>query len=169
MSQNDPCAPIWAPHICKHLVDYLMPIGNTGVGYVAKLPAILRIWGPEFTAEDRHQAELRAASTLAQTALIRGMSLQFLRLAIPWDEATTAAFFGITVPELQAYEAEAVPLPRDVWVELADYVAKLDGRSHYECSPPNPAENWQPRFVRVYPDFPQKSNNKESPPGCTPC
>lgn len=165
----DPCAPVWVPQICKHLVDYRMPIGNTGVGFVAQLPAILRIWGPEFTPSDMHQAELRAGATLAQTALIRGQSLRFLRLAIPWDEPTTATFLGVTVPELQGFEAETLAMPRDVWIDLADYVAHLDGHFSYTFPPPNPEELWQPRFIRVYPDFPMKSNNMPDPPGCTPC
>lgn len=169
MSGIDHRCQVYLEHIDRVCVDYLMPIGNTGVGFVAKLPAIMRVWGPEFTASDIHQAELRAASTLAQTALIRGQSLQFLRLAIPWDEATTAAFLGITVPTLLAIEAETVPIPRDIWILLADYVAHLDGRTHYDQAPPNPEENWQHRIIRVYPDFPQKSNNIQPPTGCTPC
>ena len=165
----DPCQPIYHEHLCKVSVDYKLPIGTTGVGFIAKLPATMRVWGPDFDPLDVHQAEIRAASTLAQTALIRGQSLRFMRLTIPWDEPTAAAFLGVTVPVLQAIEAETVVTPRDVWILLADYVAHLDGRTHYDTSPPNPAENWQPRWIRIYPDFPQKSNNTPDLPGCTPC
>ena len=137
--------------------------------FVAKLLATIQPWGPVFDPNDVHQAELRAASTLAQMAFIRGQSLQFLRLAIPWDEPTTAAFLGITVPELQSYEAETATLPRDAWLRLAAYVAHLDGRFSYDVPPVCPMDMGQPRVIRVYPDFPMKSNNIEPLPGCTPC
>jgi len=168
MSCPDPCALV-APEPCRALVDYIMMIGNTKVGFVAKLLATLRVWGPEFTPADIHQAEIRAASTLAQTALIRGQSLQFMRLAVPWDEPTAATFLGVTVPELQAFEAETTVMPPSIWLALADYVAKLDGRSHYDIPPPCPPENWQPRVIRVWPDFPTPSSQTFPAPGCTPC
>jgi len=170
MSCSDPCQvvqvePCWVP------VDYLMRIGTTNVYFVASLQAILRPWGPEFRPQDMHQAELRAASTLAQTALIRGMSLKFLRDGIPWTEAQSAAFLGVPLPTLQAWEAETVETPRDMWLTLADHVAHLDGRSHYDIPPPCPRENWQGRVIRVYPDFPTVSTQPPlgAPGGCTPC
>ena len=164
----DPCQPIDVEP-CKFLVDYLMRIGSTNVYFVAKLPAIIKPWGPVFDAKDMHQAELRAASTLAQTGLIRGQSLQFLRLAVPWTEAELASFLGVTVPDIQGWEAETVGLPRTIWLATAHYLAALDGRENYDIPPPCPMDNWQPRVIRVYPDFPMQVQPQYSSTGCIPC
>lgn len=146
-----------------------MPIGTTGIQFVALLPAILRPWGPEFSAANRHQAELRAATTLAQMMLIRGQSFRFMRMAIPMTEAELSVLLQVTVPEIQAWEAETVELPRGMWLALASYVAKLEGRDHYDNPPPNPAETWRKRVIRVYPDFPVKSTQTSLPLVCHPC
>ncbi len=163
----DPCTPppcVYEP--CKICADYFMPIGNTGVGFVAKLDATIRTWGLEFAPKDIHQAEIRAASTLAQTDLVRGQSFRFMRLAIPMTEAEVAVLIGTSVPEVQAWEAETVVLPNSAWVTLAHYVADLDGRDPWTALPASPRDNWQPRTIRVYPDFPQVSTQTPYVPTC---
>jgi len=170
MSCDDPCLPV-ATEVCKIPVDYFMPIGQTRVRFVALLPAILRAWGPVFDPKDIHQAELRAASTLAQTGMIRGQAFAFMRQGAVLTQAETATLLGVTPLVIQAYENETVPLPMTAWKTLAHYVTDLDGRDHYMTTPPCPTESWQRRDIRVYPDFPMQSTQ---PPmgvdnGCIPC
>lgn len=165
---DDPCLPIVVEE-CQILVDYLMRVGTTNVYFVAQLPAILRAWGPVFDPKHTHQAELRAGSTLAQTGLIRGQSFQFLRFAIPWSETEAATFLGVTVPEIQSWEAEMAELPRNIFLALSHYVAALDGRENYDSPPPCPMETWQHRVIRVYPDFPMQVQPQVPSTGCIPC
>lgn len=169
-SCDDPCVPVaWEP--CKVPVDYFMPIGTTGVRFVARLDAILRAWGPEFSASDMQRANLRAASTLAQTGMIRGQAFAFMRNGAQLTEAQAAALCGVDVPTLQAWEAETLSLPMTAWKTLAHYVTDLDGRDHYMTTPPCPPENWQHRDIRVYPDFLTFSGQGPlgSDGGCIPC
>lgn len=169
---DDPCQEIAVPEVCKVPADYFMPIGTTGVRFVAKLPAILRAWGPEFTASDMRQGELRAASTLAQTGMIRGQAFAFMRNGAQLTEAQAAALCGVDVPTLQAWEAETLTLPMTAWKTLAHYVTDLDSRDHYMTTPPCPPEMWRPRDIRVYPDFPMVSTQGPlggDGSGCIPC
>lgn len=148
-----------------------MPIGTTGVRFVAKLDAILRAWGPEFSASDIKQALLRAASTLAQTGMIRGQAFAFMRVGGQLTQAQAADLTGVDLPTLQAWEAETLPLSMTAWKTLAHYVTDLDGRDHYMTTPPCPPETWRRRDIRVYPDFLTISTqtNLDGDFGCIPC
>jgi len=132
--------------------DYYMPVGTTGIQFVACIPGYVREWGIAFEGYAKTAAELRAASTMAHMGMVRGVTLRFMREGAHLTEAAAAAIIGCTTGDLSVWEAEIVDTPRLVWQHLAEYVAKLDGKiglveMHY------PEPDYRPRVIRVVPDY----------------
>jgi hypothetical protein len=150
------------------LVDYYMPVGSTGFRFVAALQAQLRAWGPVFSTVATQAAYRRAGSTLAHMALVSGQTFQFLRLSIAYTQAQVAVLLGVTVPEVQAWESDATPVPTNLWYELAAEVCRVDLRQFtpYVTLPP---VDLRPRVVRVFPDIPQQSTASNVSPCPCPC
>lgn len=170
MNPCDPCAP--PPSACEPFwttADYYMQVPGLDIVFVAKLSALQRVWGPEFTVVAMKAAWLRAASTLAHMGLIRGLTFQFLRLGVPWLVSEAAAFLQVSDATVDAWEAETLPLPLHAYTALAAYVDQKDGRQSYPmgqvCRPP---PSYRARVIRVYPDIPQQSHI-DPPDPCPPC
>lgn len=141
------------------LVDYYMSVGTTGIKFVAATQAQLRSWGPVFSTLDTQAAYRRAGSTLVHMALIDSQTFGFLRLAAGYTLAEEAVILGVTVPEIQAWEAGTTPVPINTWYALGAQVCALDKRvfSPYPTLPP---VDLRPRVIRVRPDFPRVSTQK---------
>ena len=135
------------------LVDYYMPVGDTGMQFVAALPATLRSWGPVFTTRSTQAAYVRAGSTLAHMALVDGQTFLFLRIAINYTQAQTAAFLGVTVPTIIAWESGATPVPTNLWYQMGDKVCEVDRRA-FTPYPTLTGVDLRPRIIRVRPDIP---------------
>ena len=153
-----------APEIPIALVDYYLPVGDTGFQFVAALQAELRSWGPVFTTVATQAAYRRAGSTLAHMALVSGQTFLFLRLAVAYTQAQVATLLGVTVPEVQAWESGAVPIPTNLWYEMGAEVCRVD-RRQFTPYPTLPGIDLRPRVVRVFPDIPLPS----MPPSVDPC
>jgi hypothetical protein len=163
----DPCAPTnYEPEIA--LVDYYMPVGVTGFQFVAALEAQLRAWGPVFSTVATQAAYLRAGSTLAHMALVAGPTFEFLRLAVAYTQAQAAAFLGVPLATVQAWEAGTEPVPTNLWYEMAAEVCRVDKRQFtpYATLPP---VDLRARVVRVFPDVPRPSTPYTPSPCPCPC
>lgn len=149
------------------LFDYLMPVGATGLVFVAAVPGTLYLWGPTFTEPVKRAADLRAASTLVQMGLIRGESFAFLRNALRLTQAEVAAIDGVPVSTVEDWENNVIPVPRAIWACLAFRVCSADGRSlpvEYALCPPS----WRPRKIRVFPNVPSIPQSQPATPPCPP-
>lgn len=166
---TDPCTLVSGADVIQVEADYYMEVAGFPIQFVAKLPATLQPWGPHFATVATQAAWRRAASTLAQMGLVRGYAMLFLRLGVPWQQSDVASFLGVSVPQVQAWEAETEEVPPSVWVALATYVAGLDGRYSFHggqfCPP---GAGYQPRVIRVHPDIPQTPMQQQPDP-CPPC
>lgn len=164
MSSNG-CTPD-VPDIEYLLVDFEMPVGQTGIVFVAALEARLMSWGPVFQTVATLAAYRRAASTLAHMALISGATFEFMRQAIEFSTAQAGAFVGVSEATVQAWEAGTEPVPTNIWYLFADYVCAKDGR---EFCPylTLPEQDFRARRIRVYPDVP-RTGTPQPPPDC-PC
>ena len=149
------------------LVDYYMPVGDTGFQFVAALQAQLRAWGPVFATIATQAAYRRAGSTLAHMALVSGQTFLFLRLSVAYTQAQVATLLGVTVPEVQAWESDTTPVPTNLWYELAAEVCRVD-RRQFTPYTTLPAVDLRPRVIRVFPDIPQQSTGSSvSPCSCS--
>lgn len=147
------------------LVDFEMPVGNTGIIFVAALEARMASWGPVFSTVATLAAYRRAASTLAQMALVAGSTFEFMRLAVPYSQSEAAAFLGVSQADVSGWEAGGSVIPTNLWYLLADKICDIDGREF--CPFPTlPDLSFRPRRVRVYPDIPRI---KPSPTGGSDC
>lgn len=147
------------------LFDYLMPVGSTGIVFVAAVPGRLYQWGPTFTEPVRKAADLRAASTLVQWGLIRGEPFAFLRNALRLSQADIATAYSVSLATVQGWEADTISIPILIWGALANQVSIADGRvklAEYAIEP-----NFRPRKVRVFPNIPMVG--AQSSPASPPC
>ena len=141
-----------------------MPVGTTGIVFVALLQGISSAAGPtDFPQADMDASYVRAASTLGRFGMVYGQFFQFIRLALKFTEADAAAFLGVTVPDIQAWEAGTSIIPWDMWIMLVDEVCRVDSRPGLE----NLAliDDRRPRVIRIRPDIPQK-NEPQTTPAC---
>lgn len=150
------------------LVDYYMPVGNTGFRFVAALEAQLRAWGPVFSTIATQAAYRRAGSTLAHMALVAGSTFEFLRVSIEYTQADAAAFLGVTVPDVQSWESGVVPVPTSLWYEFATEVCRVDSRQ-FTPYLTLPHVDLRPRIIRVFPDIPRQSTGSSVLPCPCPC
>lgn len=144
------------------LFDFLMPVGSTGIIFIAALPGILRVNAPEFSDFAKLYAYRRAASTLMQMGLVNGDTLTFLRTAVPRTQQEQADKFNVPLATYQAWESGAVEVPRNNWGCLAAEIGVLDGRPlalDWALCPPN----FRPRRIRVFPQIPGQSTGSADP------
>lgn len=145
--------------------DFLMPVGTTGIKFVASLQGISSAAGPTvFAQADQDACYVRAASTLGRFGMVHSQFFQFIRLALQMTEADAATFLGVTVPDIQAWEVGTTPIPRDMWVTLVDEICRMDARPGLV----NLAliQDLRPRLIRIQPDIPQVSGLQPSTPSC---
>ena len=160
--QDPDCIPVELP---VALVDYEMPVGNTGIVFVAALEAQMASWGPVFSTVSTQAAYRRAGSTLAHMALVTGETFEFLRHALQMTPAQAAAYLGVTLSQIQAWEAGQEVVPTHLWYHMADRVCEVDGREftpYMTLTEPD----FRPRRIRVFPDIPRPSHNMPDPCAC---
>ncbi len=150
------------------LYDFVIQVGSTGITFLAAMAGLLQSWGPVFQPAAIALANLRAASTLCQWGLISGDIFAFERSAIGLQQSDVATILGVSLGTVQAWEADAVPVPRLMWQEIAARVCKTDQR----YLPPDlqvisPPASFRARTVRIFPNVPQPPQ-PNSPPGCPP-
>ena len=134
--------------------DFLMPVGSTGIVFVAALQGVSQAAGPTLFPQSSMDASyIRAASTLSRWGIISGVFFQFIRLALKMSEADVAVFLGTSVPQIQAWESGVEEIPRGPWIMLADEINRVDVRSTQEYLAPVPDR--RPRQIRIFPDIPQ--------------
>ncbi len=139
-----------------------MPVGTTGIKFVASLQGVSSAAGPTvFAQADRDACYVRAASTLGRFGMIHNQFFQFIRLALQMTEADAATFLGVTVPDIQAWEAGSASIPRDMWVTLVDEVCRVDARPGLVNLAP--IQDLRPRLIRIHPDIPQVSEPQPTP------
>jgi hypothetical protein len=146
------------------LFDIQMPVGDTGLIFIAAMPGRLYLWGPTFTPPVEHAAYLRAASTLVQMGLVRGETFAFLRYALQLSVADVAALYGVLEATVVGWEDNSIPIPQAVWNCFSYRVMLADGRAF----PANPAfdQSFRPRVIRVFPNIPMVPQAQDSPPAC---
>lgn len=148
------------------LFDYLMPVGNTGIVFVAAVQGILYQWGPQFTDAVKQAANLRAASTLVQMGLIRGETFAFLRNALQLTQNDVALMYAVPLATVQGWENNTIIIPTGIWGDLSCRVANADNRgalTEYSLTP-----NFRPRKIRVFPNVPIISQTVSGTIPCTP-
>ncbi len=156
-----PCGPT-AEEVEYVLVDFEMPVGRTGIIFVAALEARLTSAGPIFSTVATLAAYRRAASTLAHMGLVSGPTFEFMRHAIEFSTAQAGTFVGVPEATVVAWEAGSEPVPTNIWYLFADYVCAKDGREF--CPYPTlPDLDFRARRVRVYPDIPRQSMQQYLP------
>lgn len=136
------------------LFDFLMPVGATGLVFVAAVPGTLTAAGPRFTELVQHVANLRAATTLVQMGLIRGESFAFIREALQTSIQELAESSGVDASTVVGWETNASSVPFNAWAAIATRACLADGRampSHHALSP-----DWRPRLIRVFPNVPSR-------------
>jgi len=134
------------------LYDLFMPVGVTGLVFVAAVPGTLFGDGPRFTDLVRRAANLRAASTLVQMGLIRGESMTFVREALCLSLQELAEQHGVAVSTVVDWENNTTQFPFTVWAGLSQRACVADGRAmpvHHALCP-----DWRPRLIRVFPNVP---------------
>ena len=154
------------------LYDLIIPVGNTGITFIAAIAGLLQAWGPVFQPAAIKLANLRAASTLCQWCLISGDIFAFERAAIQLEQSDVATILGVPLLTVQQWEADKVPVPRLMWQEIAARVCKADQR----YLPPEltvvvPPASFRARQVRIFPNVPmppQPSFSLGCPPGKGP-
>jgi len=137
------------------LFEYLMPVGSTGIIFIAEVPGRLEEWGVYFSEPVKHISKLRAASTLAQMGIIRGELFAFLRESLRLTQADIATMDGVSLETVQGWEDNSIPIPIDAWGSLASQVCSRDGRiapTEYSMTP-----DFRPRRIRVFPNIPTRS------------
>jgi len=147
------------------LYDFAMPVGGTGVVFVAGLTGVLREWGPVFTAIAMQAAYRRAGSTLAQWGVVNAETFGFLAQAAELTPNDLATRYGVSLPTVQGWLDGSIPVPSAVWRCLAALVCFLDGRNLSDVA--IPPGSMVPRVIRVVPNIPTPSMVPSSP-GC-PC
>lgn len=136
------------------LIDFSMPVGNTGIVFVAGLTGFRESDGSaQFIPGATAAAYRRAASTLAHMALVNGQTFQFLRLAQNLSTAQAATLCGVTESEITDWEDGTTPVPPSSWQTMADSAAKADQRAGIMWTA-LPNVDLRPRKIRVFPDIP---------------
>jgi hypothetical protein len=159
------------------LYDLIIPVGSTGITFVAAIAGLLQSWGPVFQPAAVQLANLRAASTLCQWGLISGDIFAFERASIQLSQSDVAALLNVPLLTVQEWEADEIPVPRLMWQNIAARVCKTDQRylpSELQVIVPPPS--FRARQVRIFPNVPQPPQPTfsrgcppgEGPPPCPP-
>ena len=136
------------------LFDLRMPVGDTGIVFIAAVPGILYTSGPQFTEPVQRAADLRASTTLIHMGLVRGESLAFIRQGLRLSQQEVADLCGVTSPDVVGWENNTMVVPLTVWNAISQRACIADGRSlplhHALCA------DWRPRVIRVFPNIPSQ-------------
>lgn len=150
------------------LYDMIIPVGSTGITFVAAIAGLLQAWGPVFQPAAVKLANLRAASTLCQWGLISGDIFAFERAAIQLQQQDVANILGVPLTTVEEWEADEIPVPRLMWQEIAARVCKQDQRSlPAELQLLNPPASYRGRTIRIFPNVPMPPQ-PPGPPKCPP-
>lgn len=150
------------------LFDFSMPVGNTGIVFVAALQGILYAWGPQFSDLAKQAAYRRAASTLAQWGIVSNDTFAFIALGVPMDAQGIATRYGVPLATAQGWLNGTIPVPAQVWQCFAHLVCATDQRNFLPNPPsPVPPPSLRPRTIRVFPNVPTPS--MPQPPAAPPC
>jgi hypothetical protein len=143
-----------APNVMRSIADYEMPVGTTGIKFVAALPCVLLDHGiPMFNEDLVIKTVWSAAARLADMGLIDGQTFQFMRMAVPFNPIECAAYLGEPggAATILAWEADTTPVPRSAWMSLAVRVREVaqEGGCVFEglVNPPD----LRKRVIRIYP------------------
>lgn len=151
------------------LFDIQMPLGNTGILFVAAVSGVLMPLGVIFTPLVTYRSYLAASTAIIRMGLIRGESFEFLRTTLSLSQSDIAVLYGVDQAAVVAWEANVVPVPWSVWSCLSYRVALADGvalPSHGTIDPPS----WRPRLIRVFPNIPMISQEQTGEPAYhAPC
>lgn len=149
------------------LIDFSMPVGNTGIVFVAGLTGFRESDGTaRFIVGATAAAYRRAASTLAQMSLVAGSTFQFMRLAENLSPAQAAVLCGVPESIITDWEDGTTPVPPSSWQTMADVAAKADMRAGIIWTA-LPNVDLRPRRIRIYPDVPY--NPIQYTPTTPPC
>lgn len=148
------------------LIDFSMPVGNTGIVFVAGLTGFRESDGTaQFIPGATAAAYRRAASTLAHMALVSGQTFQFLRLSQNMSTAQAATLCGVAESEVTDWEDGTTPVPPSAWQTMADAVTAADQRAGIMWTA-LPMVDLRPRRIRVYPDIPYPGQILPPSPPC---
>ena len=139
------------------MADFPMPVGSTGLVFVAALQGTATLAGPpDFPQLAQDAAYLRAATTLARMGIVSGATFAFIRQAIGYTQAEAATFLEVTESDVANWETGITPVPVENWRDLAAEACRLDSRpplQHLALFTAIPA-----RTIRITVDIPQVSN-----------
>jgi DNA-binding transcriptional regulator YdaS (Cro superfamily) len=148
------------------LIDFSMPVGQTGIVFVAALTGWRESNGTAlFVPEAIEAAYRRAASTLAFMALANGPTFQFIRYSQHMSTAQAATLCGASPSDVTNWESGRVPVPVSCWQAMADAATKADMRASISWTP-LPNADMRPRTIRIYPDIPFRPTQQHGPPPC---
>ncbi len=150
------------------LIDFSMPVGNTGIVFVAGLTGFRESDGSaQFIPGATAAAYRRAASTLGHMALVNGQTFQFIRLALNMSTSQAATLCGVQESEITDWEDGSTPVPATSWQVMADAAAAADQRQGIMWTA-LPTVDLRPRTIRIFPDVPMPTNATPFNP-TTPC
>lgn len=139
------------------MIDYTISVGRTGIRFVTALNGYLTDSGSAVIAPlEIEWANHRAASQLAFMGLIRGDVFGFMRNSVPMSVTDAAILTGYTADDVNAWEAQDIPLPAGVWEAMSDYCCTLDNRGAPHAAQIEP--NFRPRLIRIVTNVPQISS-----------
>jgi len=136
--------------------DVYMPVGDTGIVFVANIPAIMTKKGVKFRSRTYRAALLRAASTLAHWGMRDGAIIAFMRTAANLNQQVLAAQCGVSEAVVQDWETDVSEMPRLSFDTLAALVCTLDQRNYgqgFQLVPPD----GDTRLYRIVPAIPRSN------------
>lgn len=151
----NPCVPpCFAPNDPVFgIYDFEMPIGTTGIVFVAALNGTLGPpgIGPIFTPNLIKASFRRAATSLVHMGLIGGQTFAFIRQAVPMTQAECATFLDLPLGTITDWESGIQPVTRDGWLTLAELICQLDERALTSYLALQP--DFRPRKIRITVDY----------------
>ena len=158
--------PGWPDIELFDIIDFTMPVGQTGIKFVAELTGWRESNGTALFVPGAIEAAFRrAASTLAFMMLVNGQTFQFMRQAHHMSTAQAATLCGVSPSDVTNWEAGRVPVPVTCWQAMADSACKADMRAGITWTA-LPTIDLRPRVIRVYPDIPFRRMPQHEPPPC---
>ena len=158
--------PGWPDIELYDLIDFSMPVGQTGLVFVAGLTGWRESNGTALFVPGAIEAAFRrAASTLAFMALVGGQTFQFMRYAQHMSVTQAASLCGVSPSEVTDWEAGRVPVPVTCWQSMADSAAHADMRAGISCTVPQGID-MRARTIRIYPDIPFRPTRQHEPRPC---
>lgn len=147
------------------LFDFRIPVGSTGIVFVAALQGLLTAQGPVFAQATQQAAFRRAGSTLAQWGIVSAPTFAFLAQAANLSATDLATRYGVSTPTVQDWLSGQTPVPVSVWQCLATLVCFIDGRNFLPGLAVSPT-SLQPRVIRIFPSVPMPTMPQPLPSAC---